>query len=440
MRHLFLSNRFFTLFGILTAFFVFAFPFHFLFPVAQGLFFAAIAVVVTDYFLLFRKVIRFECVRKMAKKLSLGDPNPVYLTVKNLSPAPFRLRIIDELPYQFQKRDFEMTLRIQPGQEQMLHYELTPIERGVYQFGQVHFYLETTLGLLQRRITFSLSTEVPVYPSILQMKKYELRAFDRVSLREGIKKIRKLGHTYEFEQIKDYVRGDDYRSVNWKATGRGQGLMVNQYSDERSQEVYCLIDKSRVMKMPFEGLSLLDYSINATLAISNIILRKYDKAGLLSFSDKLGTFIKADRKTNHLHHISEALYKEREHNLEADYELFYHAIRRLIPHRSLLLLFTNFESQYALDRVLPLLRRINRFHLLVVIFFENTEVKDFSNAEVKTLEGIYVQAVAQKFVAEKMQMIQKLQQFGIQSVLTRPEDLSINTINKYLELKSRGMI
>ena len=221
---------------------------------------------------------------------------------------------------------------------------------------------------------------------------------------------------------------------------RHHSLMVNQYEDERAQQVYCLIDKSRVMKMPFNGLSLMDYAINTSLAISNIVLRKYDKAGLITFSDKMGTTLKAERQSQQLNKILMALYKEKERKKEANYQLLYQVARKLVKGRSLLLLFTNFESPFALERVLPILRRINGLHLLVVIFFENTEIRDFLEEEVTTVEGIYTQTVARKFVSEKQQMVQKLRQYGIQAILTRPEELTLNTINKYLELKSRGMI
>jgi len=281
---------------------------------------------------------------------------------------------------------------------------------------------------------------IPVYPSILQMKKYSFMAFDRMTTQKGIKKIRRIGHSYEFEQIKNYVRGDDYRSINWKATSRRSELMVNQFEDERAQQIYCLIDKSRAMKMPFEGLSLMDYAINTSLVMSNIALQKHDKAGLITFSDKIGTTLKAERKGKQLNKILHALYNEKERDLEANYELLYQVARKLINGRSLIMLFTNFESSFALDRVLPILRRINNLHLLVVVFFENTEIEDFVNEEVDSVEAIYTQTVAQNFIAEKTAMVQTLRQFGIQAILTRPQDLSVNTINKYLELKSRGLI
>lgn len=294
--------------------------------------------------------------------------------------------------------------------------------------------------MVQRRCAEEATESVPVYPSVIQMKQFELKAFQQIAHQSGIKKMRRLGHSYEFEQIKNYVAGDDFRSLNWKASSRRAQIMVNQYEDERSQQVYCIIDRSRIMRMPFNGLTLMDHAINTALVISNIILQKKDKAGLFSFSDKLGSTLVADNSPNQLNRILHELYREKEGKGEASYELLYYAIRKFIKGRSLLILFTNFESMFALERALPTLRLLNNLHLLVVVFFQNTEIEDFTKQEAQTTEQIYHQTVAQKFINEKVQMMQKLRQYGIQAILTRPEDLSINTINKYLELKSRGLI
>ncbi|MBN2818706.1 MAG: DUF58 domain-containing protein, partial [Bacteroidales bacterium] len=257
---------------------------------------------------------------------------------------------------------------------------------------------------------------------------------------QGIKKIRRIGHSYEFEQIKQYVSGDDTRSLNWTASSRASQLMVNQYEDERSQPVYCLIDKSRTMRMPFNNLSLLDYAINTSLVISNIVLRKHDKAGLLTFSNKMGNFIKAEKSSKQLNKIINTLYSETVQWLEADYELLYSATRNFIRGRSLLLLFTNFESTYALERVLPILRKLNQMHLLVVMFFENTELVSFSEQLCGNLLEINQQTAAKQIIQHKDLVQQMLQMHGIQCIKTKPEELSINTINKYLELKARGFI
>src|SRR5690606_31033362 len=130
--------------------------------------------------------------------------------------------------------------------------------------------------------------------------------------------------SYEFEQIKNYVPGDDVRQINWKSTARHQQLMVNQYEDEKSQSIYNIIDKSRSMLMPFNKLSLMDYSINTSLMISNIALKKHDKIGLITFSDIIGSAIKADRKFGQLNIILEKLYKQKERDLESNYEYLYY--------------------------------------------------------------------------------------------------------------------
>ena len=440
MKHLFLNNRFFIALGITVIAFAMGFAFPFLLPVAWALLFITLLLTLIDYLMLFASKVRFRVRRRTPKVLSLGDENKLSIEINNLSNRSFNVEVIDELPIQFQLRDFSRKYFAKQKESYRLSYGLRPLSRGSYAFGEIHLFLKTRIQFLERRISFDRKQEVPVYPSIIQMKQYALRAFDRSTTDNGIKKLRRIGHSYEFEQIKNYVPGDDPRSINWKASSRRAQIMVNQYEDERAQNIYCIIDKSRAMRMPFDGLSLMDYAINTSLAISNIALQKHDRAGLLTFSDKIGATIKADRRSNQLHKILNALYNEKERNLEANYELLYQSARRLIQGRSLLLLYTNFESMFALDRVLPILRRINNLHLLVVVIFKNTEISDFVKSEVDDVEGIYHQTIARQFISDKQAMVRKLKQYGIQAVLTRPENLSVNTINKYLELKAKGLI
>ena len=192
--------------------------------------------------------------------------------------------------------------------------------------------------------------------------------------------------------------------------------------------------------MPFGGLSLFDYAVNASLVISNIVLTKQDKAGLLTFAEKPKSLVKAQRSKTQLKRILEALYREKEAPVEANYESMYMAVRKLVSSRSLLFLYTNFESTYALQRVLPQLRKLNTQHLLVVVFFENTEVRTDTSSQVENLEDIYTQITAEDYALSKVQIAQQLKQFGIFSMLTKPENLTVSTINKYLEIKSRGLI
>ena len=440
LKDIYLPSRFFGVMSSISALTVSGFFIPLLYYAAQSALLVFIAVCALDMLLLFNKKNLVDCQRMLPRLFSLGDDNPIKLKIKNNNGLKLKVNIIDELPVQFQKRDFVINTILKGFGEETIVYELKPLSRGEYLFRKINLFLKSPLGLVERRIVINSDAGIAVYPSVIQMKKYELLALARISVFPGVKKMRKLGSSYEFEQIREYVKGDDFRSINWKATSRKNALMVNQYEDERSQQIFTVIDKGRSMKMPFDGLSLMDYAINTSLVISNVALQKHDKVGLLTFSDKIGATVKPESGPKQLRVIIETLFKEKERNLEANFELLYQASRQFIRRRCLMFLYTNFESYSAMMRVLPILRMINHLHLLVVIFFENTEIKDFADKDANNTEDIYNKTIAMKFVEEKERIVQELRQYGIQVILTRPEDLSINTVNKYLEMKAKRMI
>lgn len=396
--------------------------------------------IIMDSILLYSKknVIRGE--RITGERFSNGDDNKVTIQFRNSFPFPVSATVIDELPEQFQERDWRRKIKIESNKEYILEYFLKPLTRGEYVFGNINVYITGPLRLVKRRITLPQEEIVKVYPSYQQMRRFQLLAVSNRLQEAGVKRIRKLGHSLEFEQIKEYVRGDDYRTINWKATARKSDLMVNNYTDERSQQIYCIINKGRVMKMPFEGMYLLDYAINASLVLSSVAMARQDKAGLITFSENLDAFLQADKKPTQINLILETLYNQKTRFLESDFEKLFSVIRNRITHRSLLVLFTNFESIESLQRELPSLQRIARYHLLLVILFENTELKTLQESRATTLENIYIKTIAEKFTYEKKLMVKELQKNGILSILTSPGNLTINIINKYLEVKNRMSI
>lgn len=403
-------------------------------------FFVFVLFFIVDLLLLFASKGKIEGKRVLPDKLSNGDDNPIQLNVANTYLFTVTVKLIDEIPFQFQKRDFGLVSKIASGGNKVYDYQLRPTERGAYSFGSLNVFAVSPIGFLAKKYTFDQAQEVPVYPSFLQLQKYDLIAFTNRLHEYGLKKIRRIGHTMEFEQIKDYVLGDDIRNINWKATAKRGQLMVNQYQDEKSQPIYSVIDKGRVMKMPFNGLSLLDYAINATLVISNIALKKHDKAGMFSFSNKIENRVVAERRSSQMNLILETLYNLDTNFIESDFSRLYIDVKRNLNQRSLLLLYTNFETLDALHRQLPYLVAMAKQHLLVVIFFENTELNEFADKKANTVHQIFEQTIAEKFIYEKKLIVNELRKHGIQTILTKPENLTINTINKYLEIKARGLI
>ncbi|MCT4628268.1 DUF58 domain-containing protein [Winogradskyella sp.] len=438
-KHTYLTFRFFLVAIVFVALFILSYLFPGLLAIVTILFFVAVGLVVIDLILLFKQK-GISASRILPEKLSNGDDNPIEITLTNNYNFKTNLTLIDELPFQYQKRDFEINTHLNTHQEKKITYTLRPLERGEYYFGNLNTYVNSPIGFVTRRFQFAKDAMVPNYPSFLQLRKYMLIAFSNKLFEYGLKKIRRIGHTMEFEQIKDYVTGDDIRNINWKATAKRNQLMVNQFQDERSQPIYSVIDKGRAMKMPFEGLSLLDYAINATLVISNVALKKQDKAGMFTFSRKVENKVVAERRPSQMNKVLETLYNIKTDFSESDFSRLYIDIKRNITQRSLLLLYTNFETLDALHRQLPYLQSIAKNHLLVVIFFENTELDKLTNIEAHNTFDIFQKTIAEKFVYEKKLIVSELQKHGIQTILTAPEHLTINTINKYLEIKARGLL
>ncbi len=437
---LFFNTRLYIVWAIIIACYLFGYFFQLAYVIGNIVLLALLLLLLIDLLMLFRLKETVIASRAGMQKLSNGDENLITLSISNQSNLPIQLKIIDELPIQLQVRDFEIQTVLSPFEQKSLVYRIIPNERGEYAFGKILLFMMSPLRIVQRRISIAANEIKKVYPSFIQMRKYELMAISNNLIDSGIKKIRRIGHTSEFEQIKEYTLGDDVRTINWKATAKMTKLMVNRFQDERSQQVYSFIDMGRAMRMPFNGMTLVDYAINTSLVISNIALLKSDKPGILAFNNKLNGFIKAERSGKQMFHIMETLYNLNTKFLETDFEHLAVFTKKNINQRSLILLYSNFESFSSLTRQIKYLKRIAKDHLLVVVFFENTELKKLQLDNSKTVNDIYTKVIAEKFLFEKKLINRVLVQNGIQTIYTSPEGLSINTINKYLELKARGLI
>ncbi len=440
LRGFYLTSRFLLITALIVLLFFFGYFYSPLFFVAKVVLIAFITIMIAESFIIFFKKRNLYAERILADRLSNGDENEVKIILTSNYTFKIKVKIIDELPFIFQIRDFEIKSELEPNTSKIFSYFIRPVKRGEYQFGALNIYVSTMFNIVSRRFRFEQNKNVAVYPSYIQMKKYQLMAVSDRLIEVGIKKVRRIGHSMEFEQIKEYVQGDDYRTINWKATARKKQLMVNHYVDEKAQQIYSVIDMGRTMKMPFDRMSLIDYAINTSLVISNIALLKQDKAGIIAFNNKVNSVLPAERNSLQMKKIVELLYKQETDYLESDYEKLASVVKTKLKQRSLLLFYTNFESANSLKRQLKYFKSLTASHLLIVIFFYNTGLNELLNKKANSLEEIYHKTIAEKFSYEKKVIQKELAAVGIQSILTTPQQLSINTINKYLELKARGMI
>ncbi|MFV0467660.1 MAG: DUF58 domain-containing protein [Dysgonomonas sp.] len=440
-RSLYLTNRFFIALAICVFGFILSYVFdHFYFAmqIILGVFFL---IFLLDIVSVYRQARGVTAYRNSPDKLSNGDQNPIAIVVESYYQINITVDVVEEVPFQFQERNLIFHKRNLIRQKPIVfHYSLRPTQRGIYYFGALNVFVSSAIGLIKRRYRLNAHKPVSVYPSFIEMHKYELIAASHRLTDYGIKKIRRIGHATEFDHIKHYVIGDDPRTINYKATARTNQLMVNAYQEEKSQQVYCLLDKGRTMKMPFNGLSLLDYAINSTLMICSTAINKSDKAGLITFSDDINEILPADRMPGQKNKILETLYSQQTNFKESDYERLYVILKRKITQRSLIILYTNFETVNGMRRQSKYLSRLAKDHLVLVAFFQNSEFYEVLDSNPKNAEEIFRKGMAEKLSFDKELIVKELNRFGIHTILSTPENLTVDSINKYLEFKARGLI
>jgi uncharacterized protein (DUF58 family) len=427
--------------GVCIALFSFGLLNDVFFVLGKMLFFLIWVVVLLETFLLYRKKEPLTLTRKLPMRLSNGDRNIVTLKMKNDFSFDLNANIVEDLPEQFQFRQWKQDVFIEANKITEFHYEVNPKERGEYLWQNCYVAFQMKpWSLLSRRETFEFEQTVPCYPSFEQFNKIPLKAIVSNFHESSDNLTRKIGQSLEFEQIKNYAVGDDYRHINWKASAKQGDLMVNQYQDERSQDIYCILDMGRAMKMPFYKQTLLDYSINASLALSKAVISMQDKAGVLGLTHNKCNFLPARKDMKQFGKINDFLFNLDTQFLEADYELLYKFVRVNIKQRSLLVIFTNFDSVNSLYRQMPYLKVLAKYHLLLVIFFKNAEIARMTEEKAQDLKGIYDKTIGHSILFQNKLISKELNKFGIQSLYIEPKNLSLEVINKFVEIKRRQLI
>ncbi len=432
-----MSKRFYILFAIITVIVGCGYLATPLFIMGLIMMAALVIAAVIDFIKLRRGMVK--AVRECQPRWSNGDNNEVEICVKSTFSEPVSIEVIDEIPPEFQIRDFSRRMRLAAGGSQSLSYQICPKERGEYHFGNVIAIVSTNIGLALRRFVCGKQTTARVYPAFFALKSYELATIRTNNIEAGVKRIRRIGNATEFSQIKDYVPDDDYRRINWKASARRHQLMVNVYEEEKAQHVYNIIDKGRVMQQTFNHMTLLDHSVNAALALSHIAMKKDDNVGLMTFDNKSGTFLPSTHNRSQMNRILETLYNIKTDFLESDFSELNSFINKNINKRSLIILYTNFFSIDALKRQLAFLKSISQRHRLLVVLFEDSEQNEFIKTNPHTEEEFFQHVIAEKYAFDKTLILNILQRNGILALLTEPKNLSINVINKYIDIKARNM-
>jgi len=382
-------------------------------------------------FLLTPSPAAFTVTRLDPGKLSHHAANPVSFTVRNPSPYLLRTEAKDEIP----PRHFKLTApslkhRIPPAAETAFSYNLTPSKRGAFTFPEIHLRVRGLLGLVTKYHSHRCPMEFKVYPNISDLSRFRVMTQKNRLLPQGEKTISLFGAGTEFESLRTYVEGDDYRKINWQVTAREARLIVNDYQTEKNQPVFMMLDSGRPMSYSSGGYKKLDYAINAALVLSDIVNQKGDQSGLLVFDTEVRSLIMPGKGAAHRNQLMEALYHIEETRATSNYGAAFRALLRRQKRRSVIFIFTDFETMEEAGELRGYIAQLKRRHFPIVVFMKNDELSRLAEDD-----DDYVREVAESFLDERQQLFHSLRALSVPNIETAAEEFSLAAVNQYLRLR-----
>ena len=419
-------------------------------------------------------MLRIDGGRDIASKLDLGEENVYSVSFKIIKGWIKSAYAIDEIPTELKKMEGDR-LPFSNKEKSSFNCQtsIMPSYRGHFLLGRSLVYV-SCLGLFERRIILQPEgQEVDVYPAFSRLREKDEQVRSRQTISTGNHKRQLPANKTEFRDIREYVAGDDIRTINWKATARTGHTMVNEYEDERSQHVINVIDCGTAMQRTFNSLSLQDHAINASLLVSYSALeRESDCVGVCSYGPKGISFLPPRAGKPQFNSIMQQLYALDTEYGESDIEQLCLVIDRNVKRRSLIFLYTEIPTISVLERQLQFFKRISSRNCLVIVNCLDRELEGMAEREKYKVENRLAQldepkrrtgfsvmslrikgiveskigrthsqcvesTLAKDMVNQKQLIVDTLQQNGIYCLSIHPESLSFGILSKYIELKAK---
>ncbi|MBU3144267.1 DUF58 domain-containing protein [Clostridium sp. CF012] len=395
------------------------------------------ALLIIDYFISIDER-DITLLRNGDDKLSIYESGAISIQVFNKSNYALYLEIKDEIPdFHFETETATMKGRVMPREKTDFKYMVYPTKRGAFTFENIHVKCEGRLKLCTKIFKVVIPGDYKVYPNMENLRKYRLNMCNNRSFKQGQKTLKTIGKGTSFESLREYVAGDEYRKINWKATARGDKPILNQYEPEKDQHVHILIDTGRAMSYSVRGFRKLDLVVNTALVLSDIVNQNGDKSGLMVFNTKVDNMIIPGKGPGHRGKIMEALYHIDNTNQTSNYEVAFYYLKKKERHRSIVFFFTDFNTVEETESILKVLPAISKNNLVVIILIKNESIELISSLKIKNKEDLFNKGVALEIIDERRKIINLLNRKGILCIECAPEKLEYTVVNKYIQVKNR---
>jgi uncharacterized protein (DUF58 family) len=407
-----------------------------------------VSFTLADIFLIPKSGSVFEIERKVNDKLSLGADNPVEVSIRFLVTQPkgaykaISFTIKDAPPDQFELSGV-CEAQINLSEERRLaklNYKVRPVSKGDFEFGDLFIAIDGLFGLARKVERLPAKQAIKVYPSLFEIQKYDMLLQAGRMMQAGIHHFRFDRGGGEFESLRDYVTGDEYRKIDWGATAKRNKLTIRQYEAERAQNVILAIDIGRSMATPVNKVSKIDYCIEAALMLAHMAAISDDRTGLLIFGADEKLFLPPAKGKGQVYRLVDSLYNVFAQPVESDYGAAFTELVTRWKRRSLVVVFTDLIDPESSDRLIKSLKILESRHRVVCVNVSDPQLGEALYRSPLEESDVYERAVATQVLHERSQAISVLKQRGVVTIDSPPETLSSDLINHYLKLKARSAI
>lgn len=407
-------------------------------------------LMLVDRFLLSVDLSDIEIRRRVGQKMAINQSNTVLIQLLNNSQRPVYGFLADRAPDGFRWGEspegcregsnlvFEVTLY--PHRRLGVEYDLIPMVRGLFAFGQVHFRYASRLGLLWISKKEGRRDQIKVYPDFKRLREMRVKFSRSLEQGEVRKRMLSLEGTH-FAGLRGYVTGDDVRRIDWKATARMEFPVVQTFTPEVDQPIQVLIDGGRKMQSLFHGLSKFDWALNAALSFAGVAIDRGDQVSIGVFHGTLAQHTPMAGGRKHLQTLLEAFHAVQPQPVEPAYERVMVQAARLLKRRSLVIIFTDLIDPLASRSLARSLRAFSRQHLLMVVTLGDGEMKALSHSVPEDAYQSFEKGIALDLLGIRQKALLELtKNYGAIVIDTVPEQMDEDLINRYLAAKLKNRI
>lgn len=375
--------------------------------------------------------------RELPSVLGLGDRAPASIQLRSNWGRELRGTLHDRSPAGFEREgDADISFLIPPGASSVIPFSVAGRARGVHAGGDVALRLEGPLGLVRRTLRWQPDDRLTVAPSLSGIRRYRLLALQNRLRDVGVRAIRRRGESTAFDRLRDYVRGDDPRHIDWKASGRRGTLVTREFTIEQGQTILIAIDCGRMMTQYAGELPRIEYVLAAALVLADVAAAGDDRVGVIAFDDQIRAWMPPARGRAAVRSLRDLLIPLEARLVEPDYAGAFRTIAARQHKRSLLILFTDVVDPRASRPLIAHLTRASHTHLPIVVTMRNESLVAAGSAGTDA----WRRAAAEELLSERELALLALRKSGVAVLDVAPTAMTAAVINHYLEIKARGAL